>query len=273
MFFKIEIEINKIILNNKQTKYYINNPLKMSNLNTVLENLLATVAKTEAKVDSLVALNQSQRELIVSLQTAVQALQAMQSAPRATRKSANNSSTPAGVDPATGQTTEKPPTNTVSFLKKKAVEDPNYLPSIITQTNYDNIEHKYASELVGLSEVDKRKKMAQKVWTELGKLTEQAPTQSGRDSAVRLLKYFKDSWTKEKSSAPTDKAAAPASSTANGVTNGVTVPELTTFTQPLLATPTIALQPFTVADTLKPPTYNPADNPADHVTFSGVILP
>jgi hypothetical protein len=232
--------------------------------NSSMDVLLNALSQLTLKVDNLTALAVSQSEKIASLQAA-------QSAPRTSRKSATVTSTPAGVDATTGQPVEKFPSNTILWLKKKAAENPKFLPSILSQPNYDAIEKKHAKELEGLTEVERAKKMAQKVWTELGELAEKASHVETRDHSAKLIKFFKDTWTAEKNAYKAANPTVAAPPTAPGVATqqgGVLVPDTPVFVQPLVATPSITLQPFAVPEVQAAPVAYPQPPVLQPVTLS-----
>lgn len=193
---------------------------------TVLQSLVT-------KVDDLTALAVAQNDKITALTNLVTSLQLTQSAPR-TRKPTTAGSTAAGIDAQTGQPTEKFPANTILWLKKKAAENPRFLPDVLSEANYKAIEAKHATELAGLSDVDRRRKMAQKVWVDLGELAERATHVETRDHALKLMKWLKDSWTAEKNAF---KNSVP---TVN-VTTETLVADAPIFTQPLVSAPSVVL--------------------------------
>ena len=205
-----------------------------------MEALLNVLSNLTLKVDNLTTLTVSQSEKIAALQVA-------QTTSRP-RKTTTAGSTPAAVDAQTGQPVEKFPSNTILWLKKKAAEDPSFLPGIVSQTNYNAIETKHAADLAGLADVERRKKMAQKVWTELGELAEKSSNVQTRDHSAKLIKWFKDTWTTERNAfkaANPVPLVAPVSGSVNG---GTLIPDTPVFTQPLLTAPTVTTSGFNFTD-------------------------
>lgn len=92
------------------------------------------------------------------------------------------------------------PSNTITWLKEKVVEDEKYLPSIMGQNHYDEFIRKIEPELKSegpSDETGRRKKIAHKLWTELNFLSESFDSET-RELATTTIKFFRTGWRDER---------------------------------------------------------------------------
>ena len=138
------------------------------------------------------------KDQLTQVQNQLSAMQAAAAA-KATR-SKSGATTHVGVT-ANGQAKVKFPNNTILWLKDKVITDPSYLPSKLSQRNYDNFANKHLPEFKDKSPTDQQKLLAEKIWRELQTLSESSSDQQSKNFASNIVDQLKKEWKAEKTAA------------------------------------------------------------------------
>lgn len=164
-------------------------------------------------------------------------LTALQNVPVSKPRGKAASATPVGVG-ANGQVEKKFPNNTVVWLKAKANEDPTFLPQLIGQANFDNFAVKYDAELKNEDPKEKAGKLAEKIWKDMGALSENSPNPQTKEFSSRMAEHLRKTWKAEKTAW---ENAHPVQSTGNVIpdTPVLATPQMQTlsFDAPTLSQP------------------------------------
>lgn len=183
-----------------------------------------TLESVAQLVNQVLLVNKTMEERLAQMQAQLAALQ-VASAPKPRGRS--SSSTPVGVDGAS-QSASKFANNTVVWIKRRATEDPSFMPNILGQENYDRFVGKYVQtgEFKDVDAKDLPGKYAEKIWKDLGVLAEKCDIVETKKFSVNTVAYLRKTWKDEK----TAYEASHTSSTAVSapVTNGVIVPDTPT---------------------------------------------
>lgn len=147
-----------------------------------------------------------------------------------------------GTEAVLGQVsqTSKFPSNTVLWLKEKVASDADFLPRKMTQENYDLMVSKKAAEVKDVTnDVERRKKLAGLIWTELNNLANTSVHVGTKDFASKLVEHLRKEWKDEKTAF---EASHPKQETVGQ--SQVLVPDL-----PVLNQTSVQLPSTTLADT------------------------
>jgi hypothetical protein len=177
-------------------------------------------------------------------------LTALQSVPASKPRGKAASSNPVGVG-ANGQPEKKFPNNTIVWLKAKANEDPNFLPQLLGQSNYDSFALKYAAEIKNEDPKEQPGKLAEKVWKDLGALADNSPHPPSKDFAVKMTDHLRKTWKAEKTAWEAAQPTALTQSTTGTImpdTPALVTPQMQTlsFDSPVLSQPLLTPVSFSL---------------------------
>lgn len=147
------------------------------------------------------------------------------SKPKAKSSKAPGGSNPVGLDPSTGEPEKKFPSNTINWIKYKVVKDNNFLKNVLRDA-YPKLESKHAETLKSknLTGDAYQRQLAQLIWTDIVNNSKNAGSEEVKKQCLFLIKWFKDTWTKENEAFLNElkSTSAPTS-----VVGGVSIPEAT----------------------------------------------
>ena len=204
-------------------------------------------ATLQSLYELLVSMRTEQAAFQAAVTAKLDAIQAAQAAapPRRPRSTAATT-THVGTDAVNGQsdTSDKPAANTILYIKAMHAKDPSFWSRKMTPGNYEAMEAKHADAIKDIAnEVDRRKKLSELIWKELGELATKSKHKQTKDFALDLQDHLRKEWKDAKTAW---EEAHPKVTSSAASTSTVLVPDMPVLNQ------TVA-QPQTLTNEIQVP--------------------